>query len=164
MSDCGEQDQKGDAVDPFLKMVAGVAESFGSTAWEGAGVPVTVLVQGSIVTGLAIAEREYVKALGERWRHMFASSGPLSQLADRLDGSFQEHANNLANAESVEDDFDFLHLREAYIVHGTGMLPTQTLEGQPLLLRIPLARVDAFTLGRLQAAPALPGDEQAPSP
>lgn len=155
MSDFDEREEENrESLDPFLKLIVETVETL--DGWSnGAQLSVTVSVRGAIMTGMAIAERDYLEALGERWRQAFAGSEALSPLADRIDGAFQELAKRLPDKRTAwAAPSDFLHLREAYLVTAAGVLPTETLEGQPLLLRIPLARVDSFTLGRLRAAPA----------
>jgi hypothetical protein len=144
MSDDREGDETQESVDPTLQMLLDVVEA------SDLEIGVTALVRGSVVTGLAISERAYVSALGERWRQTIAAHSPSSTAADAADALFQDCSALLAKIDAPVAGH--LHLREAYVLAGYASIPKAAPEVQPMLLRVPVSRVDSFSLGGVSVA------------
>jgi hypothetical protein len=118
---------------------------------EAPGFPITVLVNGAMVSGRLIGVCTYLRATGERWRRLTGHdprTGPLDMEED-----YRELANNIeATVRESTDDYEpprYLHLREAHMIAATGAVPSFGPAVEGLLMRIPLASVDGFSFGEI---------------
>jgi hypothetical protein len=120
------------------------------------GLGVTVLVGGALVSGTLISTGAYLRATSERWRRIFALLNPTGKrMENPYEGIFSQAADR---HEAVARDPDYrarhVHLREARVVSPTGhAVPSYGPAAEGMLMRLPLARIDGWTLG--SASPAL---------
>lgn len=113
-----------------------------------ASIGVILLVGGAVISGELIGAGAFYRAYGERLRRIFAGE---PEIAKEVVTDFDEAAEGIRQAvregEAVGQP-RYVHLREARVISTAGAIPAADPLVEGLLLRIPVEKVDAFTLGR----------------
>lgn len=128
-------------------------QQFVSLANDGTGTfGVTLLVGGTLVSGIIIGGAEYLESLGKQFG---GSIGMAEDKAAALYKPFIDKFYSKADvaASEVEDDPDedqappsFIHLKNVKILHAAGLVPQKQ---DDILWRGRLADVDGWMLGTL---------------
>ena len=114
-----------------------------------ASIGVILIVGGAVVSGELIGAGAFYRAYGERLRRIFAGE---PEIAKEVVTDFDEAAEGIRQAVREGDAVGqprYVHLREARVISPSGSaIPTSDPLVEGLLLRIPVEKVDAFSLGR----------------
>ncbi len=121
-------------------------------------IGITLMVRGSILTGTLVGEREYLRRINEMLKRMARDAMPkpskedLASLDDAF--SFDELIEDEYPAEDEAEDkaldpspIRHLHLKDPVIIYPGSTL--SFLESELPILRIRLATVDGWMLGRI---------------
>ena len=122
----------------------------------GLGIPITLLVGGSIVTGLLASGKDYFNNFADELKGSFSGMPDFSEeAAESLVSGYREIAKGIydpTHSEGADQTStapaplpQFVHLRNAYILVPGQLEP----KDRPIWWRGRLASVDAFFLGTL---------------
>jgi len=108
-----------------------------------AGVAVTIVAAGAVITGELIGVRAYFKAFGESFGQPFESRNP--QAAEDFRRRFADMGEEIHGEAAADDKHlpSFYHLRDAQVFAGDKMVPTNGM-----LWRGKVSDVAGFSLGR----------------
>lgn len=125
--------------DYLLSSLIAMAES-------GASMGITLHINGTIITGNLISQKQYAE-------------GVVNSLREPMENAFKMHSDSILDAfsrvgempngrpseEGGPIQFEFIHLSEAKLFAGTNLIPTD----DGVLWRGKLTSVDGFSFGRL---------------
>jgi hypothetical protein len=107
-----------------------------------AGVAVTIVAAGAVITGELIGVRAYFKAFGESFGQPFESRNP--QAAEDFRRQFANMGDEIHGELSDDKSLpSFYHLRDAQVFAGDKMVPTYGM-----LWRGKISEVAGFSFGR----------------
>lgn len=107
-------------------------------------VSITLLVHGAIVTGMITSGQKYMAAMGET-----LASGVIDPAQQEIYRNGFKGASEAIAASGADQEPNYIHLRQAQVVHGSVLSP----QGAGVWWRGALESVDGWFLGLLATAP-----------
>ncbi|WP_027854685.1 hypothetical protein [Marinobacterium litorale] len=136
-------------VDPVLVGLIQILDKISDkTAADDFGFPITLFVDGTVLSGKAVSGATYFKKFADSYEQFFAGFGD-KEAAKSFGDSYRiagerHHPSHLGYRES--DDPGYIHLIDVSIVLGDGQL----MAGSGMDIRLKLEEVDGFMVGRMQ--------------